>query len=148
VRRSIGREGNTFTVHGRGLSGSLQKISRMRKGVHLIIGIMAFFAYAYLINGIRTITTGFFVIGLFAVVAGSAMPDILEAPTSSRHRGIFHSRRLLKCTVILFGLTAAIDLLSSLPALSGAFSFGLSCFFLGYFFHLLADSTTRRGLPE
>ena len=43
---------------------------------------MGFFAYAYLINGIRAITTGFFVIGLFAVVAGSAMPDVLEAPTS------------------------------------------------------------------
>ena len=109
---------------------------------------MAFFAYAYLINDIHAISTGFFVLGLFAVVAGSAMPDVLEAPTSSRHRGIFHSRLALKCTVILFGLTAAIGLLSSQPALSDALTFGLSCFLLGYFFHLLADSTTRRGLPE
>ncbi|MGA9203962.1 MAG: hypothetical protein ACLQBP_05125 [Methanoregula sp.] len=116
--------------------------------MHLVIGIIAFFTYAYLINDIHAISTGFFVLGLFAVVAGSAMPDVLEAPTSSRHRGIFHSRRALKCSVIIFGLTAAIGLLSSLPSLSTAISFGLSCFFLGYFFHLLADSTTRRELPE
>jgi membrane-bound metal-dependent hydrolase YbcI (DUF457 family) len=128
--------------------GTLQKITRMRKGVHLIIGVMAFFVYAYLINGIHVITAGFFILGLFAVAASSAMPDILEAPTSSRHRRIFHSKRALKCTAIMFGITVAIELLSSLPTLSKALTFGFSCFALGYFFHLLADSTTRRGLPE
>ena len=80
----INRTGRKHFHHPRpGLVGSLQKITRMRKGVHLVIGIMGFFAYAYLINGIRAITTGFFVIGLFAVVARLAMPDVLEAPTNS-----------------------------------------------------------------
>ncbi|MFZ2074901.1 MAG: metal-dependent hydrolase [Methanoregula sp.] len=120
----------------------------MRKGAHLIIGVLAFFGYAYLLSFIRETTSEWFLLGLFAVVTGSLIPDILEAPTSWRHRGIFHSKRALKCMVGTFGITAAIDVLPS-PLIPHAFLvYGISCFALGYLCHLLADATTKRGLPE
>lgn len=120
----------------------------MRKGAHLIIGILAFCGYAYLLSLLHTTTRELFLLGLFAVVTGSLMPDILEAPTSWRHRGIFHSKRLLKCMVGTFGITAATGVLPS-PLIPHPFLiYGLSCFALGYLCHLLADATTKRGLPE
>jgi mannose/fructose/N-acetylgalactosamine-specific phosphotransferase system component IIC len=120
----------------------------MRKGVHLVIGILAFFGYAYLLGLIRETTTETFVLGFFTVATGSIMPDILEAPTSWKHRGIFHSKRALKCMVGIFGITAAISLLPSPLIPHASIVYGLSCFALGYLFHLLADSTTKTGLPE
>ena len=120
----------------------------MRKGAHLIIGILAFLGYAYLFSLIRETTSEFFIPGLFAVVTGSLMPDILEAPTSWRHRGICHSKRALICMVGTFGITAAAGLLPSLLIPHAFLVYGISCFALGYLFHLLADSTTKRGLPE
>lgn len=120
----------------------------MRKGAHLIIGILAFCGYAYLTSLIRETTSAVFLLGLFAVVTGSLTPDILEAPTSWRHRGIFHSKRALKCMVGIFGITAAIGALPSSLIPHAFLIYSLSCFALGYLFHLLADSTTKRGLPE
>ncbi|MGA9085409.1 MAG: metal-dependent hydrolase [Methanoregula sp.] len=120
----------------------------MRKGAHIIIGVLAFFGYAYLLSLLRETTSEVFLLGLFAVITGSIMPDILEAPTSWKHRRIFHSKRALKCMAGAFGITAAIGVLPS-PFIPHAFLvYGLSCFVLGYLFHLLADSTTKRGLPE
>jgi membrane-bound metal-dependent hydrolase YbcI (DUF457 family) len=120
----------------------------MRKGAHLIIGILAFFCYAYLLSFIQETTGASFVPGLFAVITGSIMPDILEVPTSWRHRGIFHSRRALKCMVGTFGITAATGFLPSPLIPHAVLVYGISCFALGYLFHLLADATTKRGLPE
>ena len=54
----------------------------MRKGAHLIIGILTFLGYAYLLGLLHETTSELFVLGLFAVVTGSLMPDLLEAPTS------------------------------------------------------------------
>jgi hypothetical protein len=119
----------------------------MRKGAHLIIGILAFLGYVYLLSLVRETTGELFLLGLFAVVTGSLMPDILEAPTSWRHRGIFHSKRALKCMVGTFGITAAIGVLPSSLIPHTFLIYGLSCFALGYLSHLLADSTTKRGLP-
>jgi membrane-bound metal-dependent hydrolase YbcI (DUF457 family) len=120
----------------------------MRKGSHLVIGFLAFFVYACLLNGIHSINAGSFIIGIFTVAAGSVTPDILEAPTSSKHRRTLHCRRVLKGTGVLFGITAILYLLPILPQPGKLPDFCLSCFFLGYLFHLIADSTTRRGLPE
>jgi hypothetical protein len=119
----------------------------MRKGAHLIIEILAFCGYAYLESLLHTPTRELFLLGLFAVVTGSLMPDILETPTSWRHRGIFHSKRALKCMAGTFGITAAIGVLP-FPFILHAFLFySLSCFALGYLCHLLADAITKRGLP-
>lgn len=126
----------------------IKRVPEMRKGAHLIIGVLAFLGYAYLLGLLRETTNVLFLLGLFAVVTGSIMPDILEAPTSWRHRGIFHSKQALKCMVGTFGITAAIGLLPSPLIPHASIVYGLSCFALGYLFHLLADSTTKRGLPE
>ena len=120
----------------------------MRKGAHLIIGVLAFCGYAYLLSLIRETTNELLLLGFFAVITGSLMPDILEAPTSWKHRGLFHSKRALKCILGVFGVTAAIGVLPSSLIPHAFLIYGLSCFALGYLFHLLADSTTKRGLPE
>jgi membrane-bound metal-dependent hydrolase YbcI (DUF457 family) len=119
----------------------------MRKGVHLILGVLAFFVYAYLVGLVRDTGTQTFVLGFFAVVAGSVLPDILEAPTSSRHRKIFHSKRAVKGTAMIFCITADVSILAPLTSTT-AVLYAFSCFALGYLSHLLADATTKRGLPE
>ncbi|MFZ0004591.1 MAG: metal-dependent hydrolase [Methanoregula sp.] len=119
----------------------------MRREFHLIIGILVFFVYAYLLHGIQSITIGYFVLGFCAVIIGSILPDILEPATNSKHRGIFHSWGALKCIVCIFGISALTDLVLALPESTKVMVFPVSCCALGYSFHLLADSTTRRGLP-
>ncbi|HVP97484.1 metal-dependent hydrolase [Methanoregula sp.] len=120
--------------------------SAMRRGIHLAIGILAFCLYAVLGSRLYGISPGLTVLGLCAVIAGSLMPDLLERPTSSRHRGIFHSRRALKVSGIVFCLAAFLYLLPDITSRSAIY--GISCFALGYMLHLGADATTRRGLPD
>jgi membrane-bound metal-dependent hydrolase YbcI (DUF457 family) len=89
--------------------------------------------------------------GIVAVAIGSVLPDIVEPATSSHHRGFFHSRGVLACTLFAFIVTAAAEIaLPYLPSPS-QFSFSqiyfISSFLLGYSFHLLADSLTPAGLP-
>jgi membrane-bound metal-dependent hydrolase YbcI (DUF457 family) len=82
---------------------------------------------------------------LAAVVIGSIIPDIIEPPTSYRHRQLFHSVGALIMMIFLFGSTALIALVISFFSELSAFYLA-SCFFLGYLFHLLADSITPMGL--
>jgi Predicted membrane-bound metal-dependent hydrolase (DUF457). len=84
--------------------------------------------------------------GSLAAFAGSVLPDLLEPPTSSRHRGFFHSKKVLKGTGILFVVTALLWLLPEVP--SKTVPFVLSALALGYLLHLAADSVTPRGLPK
>jgi hypothetical protein len=85
--------------------------------------------------------------GFIAVVLGSLIPDILEAPSSWMHRGLGHSKRALKLTTKVFAITAFLGLFSFLIQIFSIF-FIISSFFLGYAVHLLADATTEVGLPE
>ena len=105
-----------------------------------MIGIIAFIAYTYSINLIVG-TSETVAFALIMVVLGSIIPDILEPPTNWMHRGLGHSKRALKLTGIIFVLTALIGLFISLLYI-------ISSFFLGYAFHLLADSITEVGLPD
>jgi membrane-bound metal-dependent hydrolase YbcI (DUF457 family) len=118
----------------------------MRRGVHLAIGILTFCLYAWLGSRLYGISPGLLVLGVCAVVTGSLMPDLLERPTSSRHRGIFHSRRALKWSGVMFCLTAFLFILPEVPYQPVIYA--LSSFTLGYLLHLGADSLTRRGLPD
>jgi len=104
----------------------------MNRRQHVIIGIIAFAVYIYLTNP----SSDDAVWGFLAVIAGSIIPDILEPPTGWDHRDLLHSVGALKLTAIIFILTALIGL------------YVISCFFLGYLFHLLADATTPMGLPD
>ena len=118
----------------------------MRKQAHLLIGGLAFVAYTYPLFLLLKVPSGTMLIGFFAALFGSVMPDVLEPARSWSHRGIGHSWRACRCTAWLFILTAALGLFQPLdPRLS--LSYLASGFFLGYALHLLADATTPAGLP-
>ncbi len=113
----------------------------MNRQQHLIIGAIAFIAYTYLIYLITKISTDAIVYAFIAVILGSVIPDIIEAPTSWMHRGLGHSKRALKLMGMILIITALIGLLFNMFYI-------ISSFFLGYVFHLLADATTEVGLPD
>ena len=109
----------------------------MKRDAHLAIGTIAFFAYTYLRDPSQSEITGYaFIYAFIAAISGSIIPDILEPPTNWAHRGLFHSKRILKITGTVFLLTALMKL------------YIVSSFFLGYASHLLADATTKAGLPD
>jgi membrane-bound metal-dependent hydrolase YbcI (DUF457 family) len=118
----------------------------MNRQVHLIIGIVLFLVYAHGAGFLNHAAGSLFVLGILTVTAGSLLPDILEPATGARHRGICHGRRTLGFMGMAFLLTAIPVLFSPVvPRLPLVFP--ISCFFLGYAAHLLADSLTRAGLP-
>lgn len=119
----------------------------MKRQEHLIIGVVAFVIYFYIINLIVKISNDGIAYAFIACVIGSIIPDILEAPTNWMHRGLGHSKRTLKLTGKIFVITALIGLLSSIIYIFSIF-YIISGFFLGYVFHLLADATTKVGLPD
>ncbi|MGA2935464.1 MAG: metal-dependent hydrolase [Methanomicrobiales archaeon] len=119
----------------------------MRRQAHLVIGAIVFLAYTYPLYLLLRFPTNTMLIGFFAVLFGSVMPDVLEPARTWTHRGLGHSRRALKISAEIFGISALLGLFSFFnPELS--LSYVVSGFFLGYAVHLLADSTTRAGLPR
>ncbi|MFA4877491.1 MAG: metal-dependent hydrolase [Methanoregula sp.] len=118
----------------------------MNRKAHLVIGALLFLSYVYVTGFFHGTSLELFVFGIVAVALGSLFPDIIEPATGSHHRGICHSRRVLKFLLILFLLSAlAVLFAKSSPRYPLVFS--ASCFFLGYASHLIADATTRAGLP-
>lgn len=116
-----------------------------RKG-HLVLGLLLFPALIGIAGLFPRINTFLLISGAGAVAAGSIFPDIIEPPTSKRHRGIFHSRRALGG--VLAGLALTMTAVVNLPAPSRLpLLFACSAFFFGYATHLLADSLTPSGLP-
>jgi len=116
----------------------------MNHGAHFLISIIAFAVYNYLHNGIINslsgVPVGIWLIGIFLAALGAAIPDLLEPARHWSHRRFFHSRKMLDWAVCIFAITAVIGFF--LPLI-----YYISSFFLGYASHLLADSTTRAGLP-
>jgi membrane-bound metal-dependent hydrolase YbcI (DUF457 family) len=118
----------------------------MRRQTHLVIGAIAFLAYTYPLYLVLKFQPNTMLMGFFAVLFGSVMPDVLEPATDWTHRGLGHSRRVLKFSAEIFAATGLTGLFSYLiPALLP--SYVISSFFLGYAMHLLADATTPAGLP-
>jgi membrane-bound metal-dependent hydrolase YbcI (DUF457 family) len=118
----------------------------MRRQVHLFTGAVAFLAYTCLLSMVETIPASTILMGLFAVLFGSVMPDVLEPPVHWTHRGLFHSRGAMKLAAGLFAVCALSGLLQgSVRDLTLAYL--ASGFFLGYTLHLLTDSATPAGLP-
>jgi len=120
------------------------------RGAHLGIGLIFFLVYNFINNSLVNVLiipvlgispNGVWLIGTGAVALGSVAPDILEPARLWNHRHTFHSRRTLKVILWVFAITALIGVFSAL-------FFYVSAFFLGYLLHLLADSTTKAGLPE
>ena len=119
----------------------------MRRRIHLVVGTALFLVYAYILGKVHPESALLLAAGFLGVVAGSAFPDLIEPATNSRHRGLFHSRRILRLTSLLFFATAFLSILRT-PVLFSVGAFPVSCFLLGYASHLLADSLTRAGLPS
>ena len=122
----------------------------MNRGAHFIIGLVVFFIYNFIntslinsiINPILGISAiGIWLVGACAVTLGSVIPDQMEPATHWTHRGTFHSKKTLDYTMKLFLITAVMSLFL------WPFYY-IASFFLGYTFHLLADSMTKVGLPE
>jgi hypothetical protein len=117
---------------------------------HVFIGIVVFAVYNFInntfinailhpINGASISTQ--WLIGGFIAVIGSTFPDIIEPAKDWTHRDKFHSKKMLRSFAGIFIVTAIIGLFSPI-------FYYVSCFPLGYMFHLLADSMTKAGLPE
>ena len=117
---------------------------------HVLIGVVIFFVYNFfnntLINSVLQPLYGIsintmWLYGVILAVIGSGIPDILEPASHWTHRNKFHSKKTLRLSEGIFSITAIIGLFFPI-------SFYISCFFLGYMFHLLADSLTKVGLPD
>jgi len=119
----------------------------MNKETHMVIGTITFSAYTYPLYLLLKIPTSTMLMGFFAVLFGSVIPDVLKPPKNWMHRGLGHSRRALKFSAEIFAVTAALGLFQFyIPELY--LSYVASGFFLGYLVHLIADATTPAGLPR
>jgi membrane-bound metal-dependent hydrolase YbcI (DUF457 family) len=119
----------------------------MRRQTHLVIGAIAFLTYTYPLYLFLKIPMNTMLIGFFAVLFGSVIPDVLEPPTNWTHRGLVHSKRALKFSAEMFAVTSALGLFQFyIPVFY--LSYVASGFFLGYLVHLFADATTPAGLPR
>jgi membrane-bound metal-dependent hydrolase YbcI (DUF457 family) len=84
--------------------------------------------------------------GIVPLLLGAVLPDILNPPTSYRHRTWAHMKRLVKplLWILLISLIASV--------IFWFFQFYwpiVSLFFaIGYSSHLALDSLTPMGLPE
>ncbi len=114
---------------------------------HLAIGGVAFIAYEAVLENFGTAIPYPWLLGIFLTAIGSVFPDVLEPAYSSNHRGIFHSSLIFRLASVMFIVTV---LLTVNPYLlpDHILAYYVSCFLLGYLFHLLADATTPRGLPR
>ena len=119
----------------------------MRRQTHFVMGAMAFLAYTYPLYLLLHLPSDTMLLGFFAALFGSVMPDVLEPPRNWTHRGLGHSRRAMRFTGWLFVFTAILGFFQIYNQ-GLHVSYLASGFFLGYATHLLADSMTPAGLPE
>ncbi len=114
---------------------------------HLAIGGLAFVVYQAVLEHISTAIEYPWLFGIVLAALGSVFPDVLEPAYTSNHRGIFHSRGILRLVSVVFIVTALLTA-GMYPLGDLSLAYFVSCFLLGYVFHLLADATTPRGLPR
>jgi membrane-bound metal-dependent hydrolase YbcI (DUF457 family) len=99
-------------------------------GIAIGIAILIYFIYS---NWIQP--------SILMLFIGAIIPDIIEPPIDYKHRNFFHSKYLLNFVAIGTSVSFIIAILW--------FPFSWVFYFcLGYLSHLLADSTTKMGLPE
>ena len=113
----------------------------MNRKQHIIIGTVSFVAFVYLLLQVRQFEDILLLVSYAALLVGSVMPDIVDPPTSFKHRGYGHSKRLLWNMTLLFLASTVLSLIIQYVLVAPSFS-------LGYIFHLLADSTTKVGLMD
>ena len=87
--------------------------------------------------------SGVLAVSLVLISFGSLLPDIIERPTNPEHRKFFHSWFIFSISFIAIFITCFVII----PRYTQVFLiYPLLVFFLGYFSHLLLDSTTKRSL--
>lgn len=119
----------------------------MKREEHLLIGCGLFCLFSIPVLILTPITIGMAFWALLAAAFGSVIPDIIEPAYHWQHRSFFHGTTILQLCTTLFIITGLITFLA---IINGAFyySYLISGFFLGYASHLIADSTTKMGIPE
>ena len=115
------------------------RVEDMRNQVHLLSAFALFLLITYLFAA-EYVPSKQFVINLVVMLVCAVLPDILEPPTSRWHRAFFHSKRCLKCVLVLAIVGWAIGMQSG--------NYTLLFAALGYLVHLLEDATTKAGLPR
>ncbi|MCK5038023.1 MAG: metal-dependent hydrolase [Thermoplasmata archaeon] len=114
----------------------------MRKHGHMFVGVI-FFVLVILAFDHFNIMPPYWILPLyfFITIMGSRMPDWIEPSSRGgyRHRGFFHSRVMLVCLLVV-GVVSYFY--AQDPWYHAPFFF-----VLGYISHLLADSTSKMGLP-
>lgn len=82
-------------------------------------------------------------VGFLCILFGSLFPDLIERPINADHRKFLHSWFMFAVTFILSFVTGFV----LIPLYDHLFFvYPLFGFMLGYFTHLLLDSTTKRSL--
>ena len=111
---------------------------------HLIIGLIAGgLTSIVLSNSVSNLNILNVLISTFFGAVGSLIPDGLEPPTSWRHRQFFHSWRMLTMLTVVF-----VVMIISTPIWSEmVLGFVILGTLAGYISHLIADATTKAGLP-
>lgn len=104
---------------------------------------LALFVFVMYIISDKIINLYFGFTILIATFIGTNTPDILEPATHWTHRKICHSWNFLYGSLIIFLIFFIISIFFN----NGVIYF-IAFFSFGYASHLLADSTTKVGLPS
>lgn len=113
----------------------------MNRDQHLIFGTLSFVPYIVLFFWINGTDIQIISLSYLGLLTGSIIPDLIEPATDWKHRGFYHSKRILKQLTKIFLLFSLISVLFQILLI-------ISSFLLGYVIHLLADSTTKVGLMD
>ena len=111
----------------------------MKGKSHKLIGLIVACFISFLIDGFKIGPS--FGYAFLGGLIGSLLPDIIERPYHYTHRDFFHSVKLMRILGVIMLVCFPI-------------SFFITWFWLifygivGYEMHLLADWTTRMGIPS
>lgn len=106
----------------------------MKYGEHCLIAVVILVIIYFLFsNWVQA--------SILMLFIGAIIPDIIEPPINYKHRQFFHS-------VFFFKMLSVATVVSFIITLLW-FPFSWVFYFcLGYLSHLVADSTTKMGLPD
>jgi membrane-bound metal-dependent hydrolase YbcI (DUF457 family) len=119
------------------------------KTTHVVIGeiiglSLVGLAYYFFTSEINYFTLALILASSLACIfLGAILPDLIERPTNPDHRKFFHSWFIFAVTFIASFVMAFVVI----PLYDHLFYvYPIFGFCLGYFSHLLLDSTTKRSL--
>lgn len=130
----------------------------MRRDSHVFIGLVGTFFIAFLLAALQSFSLDIFIIfglGIEVIIAiaiasiiGSMLPDVIEPSLHWTHRKEFHSNNARHIMGVLSLFLFVAMFLQVIFGLGVNYSFAIFAFVFSYFLHLVADSTTKMGLPD